>query len=193
VAEMTTANGTLVRYVFDARASRFTVQAFATGILSAMGHNPTIGIRKFSGEVNFDEETVQGSGFHLTIDATSLAVQDDLSDKDRNEIERLMKEQVLETKKYPAIVYDAAVVSITKLGDSLYSAQLDGHLSLHNVTCKQPVTARIALFGTMLRASGEFNVSQSDFQIKPVSFAGGALKIKDELKLSFEIVAREQE
>jgi len=190
---MTSANGTLVRYVFDAKASRFTVQAFATGILSAMGHNPTIGIRKFSGEVNFNQETAQGSGFHLAVDATSLGVQDDISNKDRSEIERLMKEQVLETTKYPEIAYDAASVSVTRLGDSLYSARLEGQLSLHNVTCNQPVTARIAAFGNMLRASGEFIVSQSDFQIKPVSFAGGALKIKDELKLSFEIVAREQE
>ena len=41
------------RFVIDDRASRFTVRAFATGILSAMGHNPTIGIRDFSGEANF--------------------------------------------------------------------------------------------------------------------------------------------
>ena len=39
------------RYVIDGRSSRFTVRAFATGLLSAMGHNPTIGIRDFSGEV----------------------------------------------------------------------------------------------------------------------------------------------
>ncbi len=37
-------------YVIDSRASRFTVQAFATGMLARMGHNPTIGIRDFSGD-----------------------------------------------------------------------------------------------------------------------------------------------
>ena len=40
------------RYVIDGRSSRFTVRAFATGLLSAMGHNPTIGIRDFSGEMS---------------------------------------------------------------------------------------------------------------------------------------------
>jgi hypothetical protein len=45
----------------------------------------------------------------------------------------------------------------------------------------------------MLRASGEFLLSQSSYGIKPVSVAGGALKLKDELKFSFEIVARKQE
>jgi hypothetical protein len=45
----------------------------------------------------------------------------------------------------------------------------------------------------MLRASGDFSLSQSDYAIKPVSVAGGALKVKDELKFDFEIVARRQE
>jgi polyisoprenoid-binding protein YceI len=190
---METANATLVRYVLDARASKFTVQAFVTGILSAMGHNPTIGIRKFSGEVSFDRETPQASGFRLSIDATSLSVQDDISDKDRREIERLMNEQVLETARYREMVYDSSILSITRLGDALFSAGIDGSLSLHGVVRSQPVTARIAVFGTMLRASGEFTLSQADYEIKPVSVAGGALKVKDELKVCFEMVAREQQ
>ena len=41
----------LDRYVIDGRSSRFTVRATATGLLAAMGHNPTIDIRDFSGEV----------------------------------------------------------------------------------------------------------------------------------------------
>lgn len=190
---METAKATLVHYVIDARASRFTVQAFATGLLSAMGHNPTIGIRNFCGEVNFSPEALQGSGFRLRIQAASLGVQDDISNKDRIEIERLMNEQVLESAKYPEIVYDAPMVAMTKLSDSLYSATIDGKLSLHGTTRKQPVTVRVAIFGNMLRASGDFTLSQTDYAIKLVSVAGGALKLKDGLKCSFEIVAREQE
>ncbi len=33
-------------------------------------------------------------------------------------------------------------------------------------------------------------IRQSDFGIKPVSVAGGTLKLKDEIDLSFDIVAR---
>jgi len=104
-----------------------------------------------------------------------------------------MNEQILEITKYPEVLYEAPVVSISKLGDSLYSAALDGNLTLHGVTCRQPVTARIAVFGSILRASGNFTLKQADYQIKPISIAGGALKLKDELKFSFEMVAREQE
>ena len=84
----------------------------------------------------------------------------------------------------------APTVTVTKMGDSLYSAALDGLLMLHGVTASEPVTARVAVFGDILRASGNFALSQTDYGIKLVSVAGGALKVKDELKFSFEIVAR---
>jgi polyisoprenoid-binding protein YceI len=101
-----------------------------------------------------------------------------------------MNEQVLEVNKYPDILYKASVASISSLGASLYSAALNGSLSFHGVTRNQPVTARVAMFGEMLRASGDFTLRQSDYQVKPVVVAGGALKLKDELKFSFELVAR---
>lgn len=181
------------RYVIDCRSSRFTVRAFATGMLSAMGHNPTVGIRDFSGEVRFNPDKLEAGPFRLAIKASSLAVQDDISEKDRREIERLMNEQVLETAKFPEILYEAPGISVTKLSDMLCSATMNGSLTLHGVTRGQPIAARITLLGSMLRASGDFTLKQSDYNIKPVSVAGGALKLKDELKFSFEIVARRQE
>ena len=110
---MEAANTALAHYILDVKASRFTVQALATGMLSAMGHSPTIAIRDFSGEVDFNPETPQASGFRISIKAASLSVQDDISDKDRREIERMMNEQVLETATYPDILYQAPSIAIT--------------------------------------------------------------------------------
>ena len=193
VAESASTTGSRPHYVVDARRSRFTVQAFATGILSAMGHNPTIGVRTFSGEVDFDPDGLDASGLRLTIQAASLTVQDDISDKDRREIERMMKGEVLEVAKYPEIRYEASSPSVTKLGAAMFAADLSGILNFHGVTRNQPVAVRITMMGEMLRASGNFTLKQSDYQIKPVSVAGGALKLKDEVKLSFEMVANRQE
>ena len=187
------ANGGRAHFVIDAKRSRFTVQAFAAGILSAMAHNPTIAIRTLSGEVDFNPDALQASGLGLTIQAASLSVQDDVSDKDRREMERMMKSDVLEVAKFPEIRYEAVATSLTKLNEALYSATLGGALSFHGVTRNQPVPVRITSLGEMLRASGEFTLKQSDYQIKPVSIAGGALKLKDELKFSFEMVAHRQE
>lgn len=104
-----------------------------------------------------------------------------------------MNEQVLETARYLAVMYEAPEVNISKLGDAFYSAELDGNLRFNGVTRVQPLTARIAVFGETLRASGGFTLKQSDYQIKPISVAGGALKLKDELKFVFEMVIRKQE
>ena len=180
-------------FIIDGRASRFTVRAFVTGLLSSMGHSPTIGIGAFGGEVKFNPDKPQAGSFRLAIHASSLSLQDDISDKDRREIERLMNQKVLETSKFAEIIYEAPSVSVTTMSDSLYSATLNGKLTLHGVTRSQPIPARVVLLGSMLRASGEFTLSQSAYSIEPVSVAGGALKIKDELKFSFEIVARKQE
>jgi len=120
-------------------------------------------------------------------------VQDDISNKDRREIERLMNQEVLETAKFPEIRYEAPAISVTKMSDMLYSATLNGSLTFHGVTRNQSISARVALFGSMLRASGDFSLNQTDYDIKLVSVAGGALKLKDELKFSFEIVARREQ
>jgi len=41
--------------------------------------------------------------------------------------------------------------------------------------------------------TGDFSILQSDYNIALVSVAGGALKLKDELKFAFDIVARKQD
>ena len=103
-----------------------------------------------------------------------------------------MNDEVLETTKFPDILYNAPSISVTRMADMLYSAMLDGDLTMHGATRRQPITARVSMLGSMLRASGEFTLDQTDYNIKLVSVAGGALKLKDELKFSFEIVARRQ-
>ncbi len=180
-------------YVIDSRASRFTVQAFVTGLLAKMGHNPTIGIRDFSGGMKFNPDKLEASSFRLLIKTASMSVLDDINDRDRREIERLMSQEVLEISKFPEVVYDASNISVTRMADALYSATVIGDLTMHGVTNSQRIPVRVALFGSMLRASGEFSLDQSDYNIKLVSVAGGALKLKDELKFSFEIVARKRE
>ncbi|MGD0629649.1 MAG: YceI family protein [Terracidiphilus sp.] len=187
------AETTADHWVVDTRASRFTVRAFASGILSAMGHSPTIGIRTFSGGMRFDPAQSKASEFQLIVKSSSLSVLDDISDKDRREMERLMNSEVLETSNFPEIRYEAQAIAVAKMADALFSAKLDGSLTLHGVTRRESIAARVAWMGAMLRASGEFSLSQSNYGIKPVSVAGGALKLKDELKFSFEIVARKQE
>lgn len=180
-------------YAIDAGASRFTVRAFAGGLLSALGHNPTVGIREFSGEVRIDLAAVERSSLLVTVDAASLTVISDVPDKDRPDVERAMHEEVLQSGRFPEIVYECSRLSASETGDRNYWVSLNGQLSLHGVTRNLVIPARVFVNETSLKASGEFSLRQSDFDIKLVSAAGGTIKVKDELKLSFEIVARRQD
>lgn len=183
----------LVRYIIEPRLSRFVVQAYAGGFLSGFGHNPTIAIRDFTGDARFSPDAIEESTLHLEIRADSLDVTNDVSDKDRREIERTMREEVLETSRFPDIVYQGGVASVSELGPSRYRINLNGKLSLHGETREQTLVADLSVNGDTLRGFGSFTVMQTGFGIKLVSVAGGVLKVKDELKCSFDIAARKHE
>jgi polyisoprenoid-binding protein YceI len=180
-------------YLLDKRTSRFTVQAFASGMLSALGHNPTIAIRDFTGEVSFDPSAPEQGSLRVEIRADSLEVTDDIKSKDRKEMESAMNEKVLEISKYPTVTFDGKVESANQLSEGSFQVKLSGTLSLHGATGSVPVVTQVTLLGDMLRASGDFAISQRDYGIPLVSVAGGALKLKDELKFAFDIVARKQD
>jgi polyisoprenoid-binding protein YceI len=179
-----TPQATKDRYLIEAKGSTFTVRAFATGMLSAFGHNPTITIPDLQGEIQFASDTPEGSSLRIVIQAASLAVTGDINVNDRQEIERRMHDEVLETDGFPEIIYECPrPSSIQKMGEGLYVVELNGDLALHGVTRSQPVSARVTVKGDVVRSAGEFSLRQSDYEIKPVSAAGGAVKLKDEIKL----------
>jgi polyisoprenoid-binding protein YceI len=182
-----------VKYQINATASRFTVQAFATGILSALGHNPRIGIRDYDGEIQFVPETYEKTTVRVTVRSSAMEVLDEMKKDDRIKLEQEMFEKVLDVKHFATVVYASKAITVHKLDFDLLQAQVTGELSFHGVTRTHAFDARIASMGTTLRVSGEFWLRQSDYGIKPISFAGGALRLKDEVKFNFELVARKQE
>lgn len=180
----------VVHYRVDAGRSRFTVQAFAEGLLSSFGHNPVIGIRDFEGEVEFVPGTLEGARVRVKIQAASLATVDEAKEKDRPEIDRMMREDALEVSNYPEVVFESTTVTASRVKEGLYRARVIGNLTLHGVT--QPnlwIQAEVTFKDDALRARGDFSIRQSDYKIKPVTAVGGMLKVKNELKFKFDIVA----
>ncbi len=180
----------LERYAVDARGSRVTIRAFASGVLSMMGHNPVIGARDVSGEIRFAPQALEVKELRLSIATASLSVQNDMSDKDRREIERVMREDVLETDRYPAIAFEGSKVTVERVSSGPLRAEVDGDLTVHGITRPHRVPVQVFLIGDTLRAQGEFEIRQTDFGITLVSVAGGVLKIKNELQCSFDLLAR---
>jgi hypothetical protein len=85
------------------------------------------------------------------------------------------------------------VLSVKPIFTGHYRLSVEGRLSLHGATCSHAFEGQLIVAGETLRAHGEFPLLQSHYGVKPVSVAGGTLKRKDELKLSFDVLARRDE
>ena len=177
------------RYRIDPAQSKFIVRAFAGGFLSAFAHDHTISIREFEGETDFTFGTVEPASLLMTIKAASLTVTDKISATDRQKIEGAMRDEVLEVSKYPEIAFKSSSVSASKTSEGHYQARIAGEVTLHGVTRPLTMTAQLEFGDKLMRAQGSFTLKQSSFGIKPVSVAGGTIKVKDELKFTFDIVA----
>ena len=183
----------VVHYRLVPEESSFTVQAFAEGLFSAFGHDPVIAIRGFSGEAQFVPGTFEGASLVIKVNPESLTVINAEKEKDRLEIERTAREQVLEVDKYPEIIFTSNNISANRMAEGRYRARIIGDLTFHGVTQKNIwISPEAYLTGDSLRAQGEFSLKQADFGIKPFSAVGGTIKLKNELKFSFDIVAAKQ-
>src|SRR6202044_1278057 len=93
------ADAPAVRYLIDTSASRLAVKVTASGFLSVMGHNPSIAVNNFSGEATMCPDGPQGAKLRFAAKADSLEVTDDISQKDKTEIENRTKKAALESSR----------------------------------------------------------------------------------------------
>jgi polyisoprenoid-binding protein YceI len=180
---------TIAIYRINPKQGRFVVQAFAEGLLSAFGHSPEFAVSDFSGEIQLDHDSPEQSSLSLKVNTRSLRLKDQVNEKDRREIERAMHDEVLETSRYPEITFISSSVSSERVFEGMYRVKVRGDLTLHGVTRERTIEGQVTLSEVVLRANGESRVRQSDFGIRKVSVAGGTLRVKDEVKLSFDLIA----
>jgi len=129
----------------------------------------------------------------VMIRSGSLEVLDELRESDRRELHRVMYEDVLETRRFPEVTFNSFTIGVEKQKDSLYRVNVEGQLSLHGITSSQSFIAQVAFGVDSFRAHGEFSLLQTDYGIHVASIAGGTLKLQDELKFRFYVVARKQD
>lgn len=189
---MTTSAAT-IRYLVDTRTSQFTVQAFASGLISAVAHSPKIAIRDWTGVVQMASGNLEHASLKVRVNASSLEVMDELSDADRRELHRVMNRDVLESLQFPEIAYDSTDMVADKLREDSYRINVRGRLHLHGLINDLDFVAQASLGVDTVRAHGSFTLLQSDYDIRIASIAGGTLKLQDELKFSFYILARKAE
>ncbi|MGH9504394.1 MAG: YceI family protein [Terriglobales bacterium] len=174
------------------KTSQFTVQAFASGLASAVAHSPKIAIRDWAGEARINPGSLGDASIKVRLKTASLEVLDELRDSDRRELHRIMNQEVLETSRFPEAYFESSGVKAEKQKDDLYRLTVKGKLTLHGVENDHTFTSQLALGVDSARAYGEFKVRQTDYDIRVASIAGGTMRLQDELKLSFYVVARKQ-
>lgn len=179
-----------MRYEINATLSRVRLKVHASGMLSALGHSPTIVVREFSGHVTVPDDAAVGASVELTIQTAALAVGDDVKESDRREIEQVMRKDVLEVDTYPSMTFMSTEVTGATPGAGSFRVAIAGTLTLHGVSHPERIEALVNVMGDRLTANGQAEIRQSVYGIKPVKIAGGALKLKDEIDLSFDVVAR---
>jgi polyisoprenoid-binding protein YceI len=163
----------------DTERSILTVRVYKTGLFSAFAHDHEIRAPIQKGV--FDEGK---SMVEFVVDAHSLRVLDsDVSNKDRAEIQATMLgPKVLDSEKFPEIRFHSTEAN--RISDSRWT--VSGDLTLHGQT--RPV--KVAVERKNGRYRGSAQLLQKDFGITPVTIAGGTVKVKDEVRIEFEIVGR---
>jgi polyisoprenoid-binding protein YceI len=160
----------------DTLKSSMTVHVYKSGVFSAFGHEHEV--KAPIAEGNFTEDSPSVS---LRVDARQMRVMDrDVPEKDRAKIqETMLGPDVLDSEKFPAITFKSS--SIERLGDGKWVVH--GELTLHGET--RPVKVQVE--GQTGHYRGSAEVKQRDFGITPVSAGGGSVKVKNEVRVEFDI------
>ena len=163
----------------DTQKSVMTVRVFKSGMFSAFGHDHEISATIRDGKFSEGDSSVD-----LTVDARQMRVMDkDVSDKDRAEIqENMLGPKVLDTGQFPEIRFRSTAAE--PAGDGRWT--VSGDLTVHGKT--RPVKLEVKVQNGHYQGSAQ--LKQRDFGIEPISVGGGAVKVKDELRVEFDTVAK---
>jgi len=179
-------------YTIVPSESDFWVFVGKTGLFSALAHDHEIGVKRFGGRVVIPGAGASGGSLEMEVDATSLVVLDKKpSEADKKKIFDSMHNEVLESAKHQKITFKSVSVSdLKQTGNDNYSLVVNGDLTLRGVTKRIAVPVAATITPQQLRATGKYTLKQSDYGITPYSAAGGTIKVKNEVVVNFNIVAK---
>jgi len=163
----------------DTARSSITIHVGKAGLLSAAAHEHWVSARIASGSIN---ET--GLRVEFKVRSAALIIKPDpkVDAKTRAQIQKDMDEMTLEIARYPEIAFRSTHVSPAGAGQF----KVDGSLTLHGVS--KPVSVMVKRESESF--TGHTVIKQTDFGIKPISIAGGTIRIKDPVDIDFEVFAQ---
>ena len=164
----------------DLERSTLTIFVYKSGLFSAFADDHIIRAPIARGSISADAPLA----VDVRVQSGTLNVLDPkLAPDKRAEVQaRMLGADVLDSARYPDITFTST--AIEPAGADRWTVM--GRLTIHGQT--RPVTFAVA------RRDGHYHgtaaLKQRDFGIQPISIVGGTVKVKDEIKVEFDIVAQ---
>ena len=187
-------------YEVSPQSSQVSIYVFRGGKFSRLGHNHVMTSQHLTGRVWVHPEFAR-SGFELSFPVAQLVVDDaearraagsdfppDIPQSDKDGTRKnMLKPEVLDGEHYPQVKLHSA-----KVGGTLQAPQVTANITIKDASHDVEVPVQIAIEGAQLTASGELDILQTEFGMKPFSVALGALEVQDRLHIKFTIVAEKK-
>jgi polyisoprenoid-binding protein YceI len=164
-----------VQRPIDPDHSFLTIHVGKTGWLPGAGHEHIVTALIAEGSI----DDGRPSHIRFRVEAARLEV---MPEEHQAEVQHAMQTRVLESSHFPEITFTSE--QIQPAGDNAW--HVSGKLQLHGQSRLIHLSVR-KLDGRYL---GTTVIKQSDYGIQPVSATGGAVKVKNELKIDFAIETR---
>lgn len=162
---------------YDAQSAECLIFTFKEGLLSPVAHDLKLRVGAFS--IDLDQAPGKPLSVKARFEASSVKVacavrggqemEGSLSAKDRDEIDRSISQEVLESARHPEIRFESRSVT-----PEVGGYRVEGTLTLHGVS--RPLSFRVRT--AQGRHSIEIPLEQTDFGIKPYRALMGTLRIK---------------
>jgi len=182
-------------YRIDPAQSLIVIRAYRGGSLARFGHDHVIASRDAHGFALLARHPAASRADiyvpldSLSVDEPALRAEAGLdTTPSASAIEgtrQNMLEKVLQVDRFPYVV-----LRIDGLGGELPQVKLAAKFTLHGVTRRLGIPAKIELDGPNLRVSGELFLRHTDYDLTPFSVLGGALRVENRLDLRFRLIGK---
>jgi polyisoprenoid-binding protein YceI len=178
-------------YAVDAAASSVRIHVGKSGAFGFAGHTHEVVAPIASGEVVADSGNLGASRVSLSFDSGALRVlAEGEPGDDRGKVEEVMRgPRVLDVTRFPAVTFRSETVAGKPAG-AAYDLDVAGVMGLHGVSRPMSLPVHVEISGDTLTATGNAVLRQDQFGMQPVTAAGGAVKVKNEVQIAYRIVAR---
>ena len=184
-------------YQLNPKASKVDILVYRGGTLARLGHNHVMTSRSVTGRVWLHSD-LEKSGFEMAFPVGELVVDDadarraagpefppDIPQGDKDGTRKnMLRAEVLNGEQFPEVKLQAVSVSGTR-----EAPQIMTRITIKDASRDIEVPATVKIDDNRITASGELDIQQTTFGMKPFSVAMGAIAVKDQLHIKFELVA----